>query len=162
MESLSPLAGLFAERPVTTNPFPTEHAPLSLKRETPGQARAFALKQVDPKRPWNGQDSAVCRVVQSGRRSKTSGPVAVDPQAITRLPVARGIRPEYAQSATAGGVGGVGGEAEGRAVRVGDVERVRGARGRRRRAALLCALWLLVARRNVKKRWRESERERTA
>ena len=59
VESLSPLAGLFAERPVTTNPFPTEHAPLSLKRETPGQAGAFAFKQVDPKRPWNGQDSAV-------------------------------------------------------------------------------------------------------
>ena len=50
MESLGPLAGLFAERPVTTNPFPTEHAPLSLKREITRSGRSLCIEAGRPEK----------------------------------------------------------------------------------------------------------------
>ena len=50
VESLSPLAGLFAERPVTTNPFPTEHAPLSLKREITRSGRSLCIEAGRPEK----------------------------------------------------------------------------------------------------------------
>jgi len=161
VESLSPLAGLFAERPETTSPFPTEHAPLSLKRDHP--VRRLCIEAGRPKK-------AVERTGFRGVTRCAVGPSVKDVRPGRRRPsghhaTTRGPRhpPRVRAERDCGWGGWVGGEAEGRAVRVGHVERVRGARGRRRRAAFahFGCLLLGVTWKKGGERARENEQHET-